>query len=49
MSRISPSWSTARQKYPLGGDPHHHLVEMPTFAWPRETLAQPSCDRGIGF
>jgi multiple sugar transport system substrate-binding protein len=28
--------------HPLAGDPHHHLVQMPSVAWPRATPAQPS-------
>ena len=27
------------------GDPDHHLVQMPSIAWPRPTLAQPSRNR----
>src|SRR6516162_2413330 len=30
--------------HPLAGDPHHHLVQMPSVAWPRATSAQPSGD-----
>ena len=32
--------------HPLPGDPHHHLVQVPSVARPRAPLAQPSRDRG---
>jgi hypothetical protein len=31
------------------GDPDHHLVRMPSVAWPRTMPAQPSSDRGANF
>src|SRR5438445_2116091 len=39
MSRISPSWSTARQRYIRLPAIHHHLVEMPTIG----------CDAAVEF
>jgi hypothetical protein len=35
--------------HPLPGDPHHHLVQVPSIARPRAPLAQPSRDRGTEF
>ena len=35
--------------HPLAGDPHHHLVQMPSVARPRATPTQPSRDRGTEF
>ena len=35
--------------HPLPGDPHHHLVQVPSVARPRAPLAQPSRDRGTEF
>ena len=32
--------------HPLAGDPNNHLVQVPSIARPRATLAQPSRDRG---
>src|SRR5215468_11098074 len=32
------------QIHPLAGDPYHHLVQMPSVAWPRPPPAQPSGD-----
>jgi hypothetical protein len=37
------------QVHALAGDPHHHLVEMPTIARPRTAPAQPSRDRRSEF
>src|SRR5215472_7865469 len=35
--------------HPLAGDPHHHLVQMPSVARPRATPTQLSRDRGTEF
>ena len=35
--------------HPLPGDPHHHLVQVPSVARPRAPLAQPSRDRRTEF
>jgi hypothetical protein len=35
--------------HPLTGDAHHHLVEVPTIARPRATLAEPPRDDGTEF
>jgi class 3 adenylate cyclase len=44
VSRAEPLSSN-----PLAGDPHHHLVQMPSVARPRATPTQPSRDRGTEF
>jgi hypothetical protein len=33
------------QRHAHNGDPDHHLVQMPSIAWPRPTPAQPSRNR----
>ena len=35
--------------HPLPGDPHYHLVQVPSVARPKAPLAQPSRDRGTEF